>query len=139
MRLILALLLTFMAASVQAQDFFEAAKGQYGSATDPANSCASNPHEMSFMSNPPHMMLTWEKPKDDGVGQPRVFERYDLEAYDGTTMTLREEGDFRPDREAGPFWVLQMTTAPLGYCWRRSDWPSVRCEDQQLRCEASVS
>lgn len=91
------------------------------------------------MSQPPHLMLTWQRPKEDGVGQKRSFERYDLEAHDGRSMTLREEGDFRPDRAGGPFWVLQLTQNPPGYCWRRPEWPLVRCQDQQLRCESATS
>jgi hypothetical protein len=137
MRAFLALVL--LAAPVQAQAVFDGAKGRYGSATDTANSCAANPHEMTFQTSPPHMMLTWDQPKDDGVGQPRRFERYDVEGFDDTTMTLREEGDFRPDPEGGRFWVLQMTQNPPGYCWRRPDWPTVRCEDQQLLCENATS
>lgn len=63
---------------VHAEAVFDTARGQYGSATDSATSCAANPHRLDFMASPPHAMLTWQKPKDDGVGQPRSFERYDI-------------------------------------------------------------
>jgi hypothetical protein len=132
-------LLVLMAPAAQGQALFDAARGQYGSATDPATSCASNPHQLDFMASPPHAMMTWAQPKSDGVGQPRRFERYDIEDYDAGAMTLRAEGDFRPDPEGGRFWVLQLTQTPPGYCWRRPDWPQVRCEDQQLRCESPTS
>ncbi|MBC7476635.1 MAG: hypothetical protein H7317_00895 [Pseudorhodobacter sp.] len=122
-----------------AQSLVDDGPGQYGSATDSANSCGTNPHELGFQTSPPHVILTWSQPKDDGVGQPRTIERYDIEDYDTTTLTLREEGDFRPDRDGGRMWVMQMTQSPDGYCWRRPDWPQVRCEDQQLRCEKPIS
>ena len=138
-RWIILVVLALLPQAVLAQSLFDAARGKYGSATDPATSCAVNPHEMAFMTQPPHVMLTWTQPKLGPNGQMRAFERYDIEDYDGTTMTLREEGDFRPDQAGGPYWVLQMTETPSGYCWRRPDWPQVRCEDQQLRCEAPVS
>ena len=133
------ILLVLTTRPADAQELFDAARGQYGSATDPKTSCATNPHEMDFMAQPPHVLLTWTTDKDDGAGKPRKFERYDLETFDAKTMTLREEGDFRPDRANGPYWILQMTETPRGYCWRRPDWPSVRCEDQQLRCENATS
>lgn len=135
----LILMAMLMAEPASAQTVFDGARGQYGSAVDPATSCATNPHRLDFMANPPHAMMTWDKPKDGGVGQPRTFERYDVEDYDADTMTLREEGDFRPDLEGGRFSVLQLTQNPPGYCWRRPDWPLVRCQEQQLRCENATS
>ena len=122
-----------------AQSLVDDAPGLYGSATDSANSCATNPHELSFQTRPPHVILTWSQTKDDGVGQPRTMERYDIEDYDATTLTLREEGDFRPDRAGGRIWIMQMMQNPSGYCWRRPDWPSTQCKDQQLRCEKPIS
>ena len=140
MRALLALCLIAFSPAAQAQALFDAARGQYGSATDPATSCAANPHQMDFEANPPHLNLTWERLKEGPPGQPRAHERYDIETFDDTTMTLREEGDFRPNADGkGRYWVLQMTQMPAGYCWRRPDWPSVRCEDQQLRCENATS
>ena len=133
------LILLLLCSPAMAQNLAESAPGQYGSATDSATSCATNPHDLGFQTSPPHLILTWPQPKDDGVGQPRTLERYDIGAYDAQTLTLREEGDFRPDRPGGRIWVMQMTENPPGYCWRRPDWPQVRCEDQQLRCEKPTS
>ena len=138
-QLLMVLSFVVIAPATQAQGLFDAARGQYGSATDPATSCAINPHQLDFVANPPHAMMTWDAPKDDGIGQPRTFERYDIEDHDTRTMTLRAEGDFRPDPAGGRFWVLQLTQNPPGYCWRRPDWPQLRCEDQQLRCENATS
>jgi hypothetical protein len=139
MRIALALCLICLAQTAAAQAVFDAARGQYGSATDPATSCAANPHQVEFEPSPPHANLTWERVKVGPSGQPRTHERYDVEGYDDTTITLREEGDYRPDPGAGRYWVLQLTQTPPGYCWRRPDWPQVRCEDQQLRCENATS
>ncbi|MEO8242634.1 MAG: hypothetical protein ABI832_09980 [bacterium] len=139
MRVMLVLSLCVMTGPALAQQVFDTARGQYGSASDPNTSCAANPHQLDFMTSPPHALLTWERPKDGPPGKTRNFERYDVEDFDDLTMTLREEGDFRPDPEGGRFWVLQLTENPPGYCWRRPDWPQVRCEDQQLRCENATS
>ena len=140
MRIPLGLALICLAHAAPAQALFDAARGQYGSATDPATSCAANPHEMDFEPSPPHLNLTWNSLKEGPAGRPRAHERYDIEGFDDSTMTLRQEGDYRPDPDGlGPFWVLQFTGTPPGYCWRRPDWPSVRCEDQQLRCENATS
>jgi hypothetical protein len=140
MRVRLTLALICLAHTAGAQAVLDAARGQYGSATDPATSCAANPHEMNFEASPPHVNLTWQALKDGPSGQPRTHERYDIETFDDKTMTLREEGDYRPNTDGqGPYWILQLTQTPLGYCWRRPDWPTVRCEDQQVRCENATS
>ena len=136
---ILILLPLLLAGPAAGQTLFDDAPGQYGSATDSANSCATNPHDLSFMASPPHVILTWSQPQADGTGKPRTLERYDIEDYDATTLTLREEGDFRPDRDGGRIWVMQMTQNPAGYCWRRPDWPQARCQDQQVLCEKPIS
>lgn len=135
MRAILALCL--MATAAPAQTLPQVAAGQYGSASDPATSCAANPHELGFIANPPHLVLTWEQPRQDGAAQRQVF---DLEDMDDTSFSLRQERDYRPDPDGeGPYWQLQLTRNPDGYCWRREGWPVVRCEDQQLRCESPTS
>ncbi len=140
MRSLPALCLICLAQAAPAQDLFDAARGQYGSATDPATSCAANPHRMDFEPSPPHLNLTWDRLKQGPSGQPRSHERYDIETWDDTTMLLREEGDYRnKDDGKGRFWIMQFTQTPPGYCWRRPDWPSVRCEDQQQRCENATS
>jgi len=131
--------LLLCAPAAEGQALFDAIRGQYGSATDPATSCAANPHQLDFTTSPPHAVMTWGQPKDDGVGRPRTYERYDIEDYDAGTMTLEADGDFRPDRAGGLLWVLQITQDPPGYCWRRPDWPQVRCAEQQLRCENATS
>ena len=126
--------------TASAQSVFERARGQYGSASDPATSCAINPHQLDFMAQPPHAMFNWQTPKVDPSGAMVSAERYDLLDYDDKTLTLRQEGDSRrTDSGARPIWILRLTDDPPGYCWGRTDWPVVRCEDQQLRCDNASS
>ena len=140
MRALFALCLIMLGAPALTQTLFDAVSGQYGSASDPATSCAVNPHELDFEAAPPHLDLTWQSLKVGPSGTARTHERYDIEGMDDTAIILREEGDYRPNTDGqGRFWVMQFTQTPAGYCWRRPDWPQVRCEDQQLRCEASTS
>ncbi len=140
MRLLLALALTALCHPAFAQDGYEALDGLFGSASDPAASCAANPHEMDIIDDRPHLARTWKSPITGSAGSPRLREVYDVLAFDGKAMILTEEGLYHADPEGtgGP-WVMQMTQSPPGYCWRRPDWPSVRCEDQQLRCENATS
>lgn len=134
----LVFLLTFGAA--QAQDVFSTLRGQYGSASDPATSCAANPHELDFIAQPPHAIFVWSQPWTDADGTSVSDRRYDLLDYSDTTLTLRLEGDTRrTDTGDRPIWILRQTTEPEGYCWGRSDWPSVHCEDQQVRCDKATS
>ena len=133
-------ILTILATSAGAQTVFDRARGQYGSASDPATSCAANPHQLDFMALPPHALLSWSKPRFDENGLPTTGERYDILSNDDTSLTLRLEGDNRrTDTGAQAIWVLRLTTNPQGYCWGRTDWPVVRCEQQQVRCDNATS
>jgi hypothetical protein len=136
MRALALLLLWTCAASAQGVEAFA---GLYGSASDPATSCAANPHRIDFIAQPPHAFLTWQTPWIDAQGAEITMRRFDLEAIEGRKLTLREEGGARLADGARPTWVLRLTTAPAGYCWGRADWPVVRCEDQQVLCSAPTS
>ena len=140
MRTLIALALIALGPPAFAQDGYEALDGLFGSASDPAASCAVNPHELDIIDNRPHLARTWKSPVTGSAGGPRLREVYDVEAFDGTAMILSEEGLYHadPDGTGGP-WIMQLTQTPPGYCWRRPDWPQVRCEDQQLRCENATS
>lgn len=138
MRAALVLLPLLAAAPVQAQSVFDRAAGLYGDATDPALSCSANPHDLGFMSNPPHALFTWTKPAADAQGRMRTVDRYDLEGATDNTLLLELEGS--PERTADgrrPVWILRLTVD--GYCWGRQDWPLIRCERQQIRCDQPVS
>ena len=138
-RLALLFLLSSLTAAM-AQDSFGTFRGQYGSAADPATSCAANPHTLDFMAYPPHALFNWTKPVADPSGQMVTGERYDLLDHSDSTLTLRLEGDpRRTDAGGAPIWILRQTTQPDGYCWGRTDWPDVHCEDQQVRCDKPTS
>ena len=137
MRAVLALLF-LLAAPAQAQSVFDRAAGLYGDATDPALSCAANPHELSFIDSPPHAFFTWAEPAPDAQGRMRSVDRYDLEGVTDNALFLELEGS--PERTADgrrPVWILRLTVD--GYCWGRQDWPLIRCERPQLRCDQPVS
>lgn len=131
----MAFVVFFAASPVPAEDF----SGTYGSATDPATSCAANPHRLEFMARPPHAFLTWDKPWTGPDGREVTHRRFDLEAMDDRMLTLEEEGGARLADGSRPVWFLRLTDSPKGYCWGRADWPSVRCENQQLLCAAATS
>jgi len=131
---LLFLLASLTAAAAQGFD------GPYGSASDPATSCAANPHQLGFIANPPHAILQWDHPWTDAEGNTVTDRRYDLLGQTATTLTLRLEGDSaRTATGARPTWILRLTQEPEGYCWGRQDWPSVHCENQQLVCQKATS
>ena len=140
MRAVFVLAFAALGQPALAQDRYEALDGLFGSATDPAASCAVNPHELAIIDNRPHLARTWKSPVTGSAGSPRLREVYDVEAFDGTALTLSQEGTYHADPDGqGGVWVLQVTRTPPGYCWRRPDWPLVRCQDQQVRCENATS
>ncbi|MBI1220357.1 MAG: hypothetical protein GC186_17620 [Rhodobacteraceae bacterium] len=124
-----------LAAPAGAQTVFDRAVGLYGSAVNPAESCTQNPHRLDFMAAPPHALFHWAHPAPDASGQMRDRERYDILDYDDGSITLRREGDPQVTADGHlPIWILRLTSTPAGYCWGRTDWPSVRCERQAVRC-----
>jgi hypothetical protein len=141
MRHILTLALFAFACPAQGQEALNLLQGKFGSASDAAASCATNPHDLAIIDDRPHLARIWEKPYQGSAGAPRLREVYDLESAHGTSLTLHEEGTYRADSDGqvGGLWVMQFTHSPEGYCWRRPDWPITRCEDQHLRCEAPIS
>jgi hypothetical protein len=135
-----AFLLMLLPTLASAQDLVTTMRGLYGSATDPAGSCAVNPHQIDFLAQPPHLMMMWKAPWTDAKGVTQYDRRYDLLAVGDNTFTLRrEDEDQTTDTGTRPIWILRHTTQPEGYCLGRTDWPQMRCEDQQLRCDAPVS
>lgn len=130
-----ALVLILLASPALADDF----AGPFGSASDPATSCAQNPHTITFLAQPPHAFLTWDHAFTAPDGAEIAFRRFDLEAKDTRMLTLREEGGARLPDGSRPTWFLRLTDTPKGYCWGRADWPVVRCEDQQLLCSQATS
>lgn len=132
-----ALLLLLLATPAFADE--TAFTGTYGSASDPATSCAANPHTIQFMAQPPHAFLTWDHPWIGPDGQEISGRRFDLEQMGDTMLTLREEGGLRLEDGSRPVWFLRLTDSPKGYCWGRADWPVMRCQDQQVLCTDATS
>lgn len=130
-----ALLLILLASPALADDF----AGPFGSASDPATSCATNPHTITFMAQPPHAFLHWDHAVTDATGAETTLRRFDLVGRSDRMLTLLEEGGPRLPDGSRPTWLLRLTESPRGYCWGRADWPVVRCEDQQLLCSAATS
>lgn len=137
MRYGLALCLCLFAPAAGAQEALQILPGLYGSASDPAQSCTANPHRLEVMVRPPHMTLTWTAPVPDPRGGRTERLVYDMIGADASTLTLRLEGETRVASYGGPvIWTLRRTED--GYCWARPDWPVIRCEDRQLRCDAAA-
>lgn len=92
------------------------------------------------MAQPPHALFNWTRPWVDPDGTQISDQRYDLLTTQDNTLILRLEGDtHRTASGDRPIWILRQTSQPEGYCWGRTDWPAVHCENQQLRCEKATS
>jgi hypothetical protein len=132
------LLALTLATPAAAQCVFDRADGLFGSAINPAQSCTTNPHTLSFIESPPHAVFRWQNPRPDGTGHMSQQDTYDLRDHSDSTLTMLREGD-PPLPETGhrPVWILRFTSNPDGYCWGRSDWSPVRCVDPNLRCDAT--
>lgn len=134
MSLRLALFALTLASPLSAQTVLDRAAGLYGSATDPAQSCSTNPHTLSFIARPPHAFFRWQAPRPDRDGRMTSEETYDLRGGDETSLTLLREGDAPlPATGRRPVWLLRLTET--GYCWGRADWPLVRCVEPAIRCD----
>jgi hypothetical protein len=120
-----------------AQSVFDGLEGLYGSTTDPAASCAANPHRLTLLASPPHVLLTWKEAVDDPEAGWSVSERFDILGSDGGAVILRHEGHALRGDGGTAFWVMRRTTNPEGYCWGRTDRPTVFCERPQERCDQS--
>jgi hypothetical protein len=118
-----------------AQGQQEPLAGTFGSVHDPDTSCAVNPHQITLMSSPPHAFLTWSLPVELADGSRSAEAVFDIVASDLSSLTLRRECQRELTETGEPLYrILRLT--PRGYCWGRADWPSVRCEDEQERCNA---
>ncbi|WP_156790627.1 hypothetical protein [Rhodobacter ferrooxidans] len=128
-----------LASPATAQTVFERAAGTYGSASDPALSCASNPHTLSFEQSPPHAIFRWNVPRPDPDGRISHEDIFDLRGSTDTTLSMQREGEARlPETGRRPTWILRLTANPAGYCWGRQDWPLVRCVNPAVRCDSET-
>ena len=130
--LILSLLL--LASPTTAETLLDRAQGLYGSTTNPAQSCETNPHRLTFQSSPPHASFRWTTPRPDPDGQLSSTDVYDIRDVTGSTLTLQREGDAPlPETGRRPRWILRLSET--GYCWGREDWSPVRCINPAVRCD----
>lgn len=133
----LALCLALCGIPAGAQSLADPWTGLWGSVADPALSCATNPHRIDLMDSPPHAFLTWARPRIDADGQVSREATFDILQAGPGTLTLRREGRREVTETGQPlFRILRLTEGGARYCWGRSDWPVVRCEDHQERCDA---
>lgn len=140
MRYALSLALLTLTTPALGQSGFEMLEGSFGSANDPAATCAANPHRLSIIDDRPHLARIWEQPYAGPTGAARLREVYDVNGIDAMALTLSQDGPFHDTSDGkGNTWVMQFTQNPAGYCWRRPDWPETQCQDQQLRCDAPIS
>ena len=131
----LPLILTLLATPVAAQTAMDGMAGLYGSVSDPALSCTTNPHRLDVTGPRPHVELTWTRPAADPEAGATTHSRYDVLAADPGSITLRREGSRLRADDGGPvIWIMRPTADPDGYCWGRADRPIVYCERPQIRC-----
>ena len=122
-------------ATARADALSDLAGGKFG-ATEGLATCALNPHMFGTMQSPPHVILTWTIPVSQQGAAPSDQAVYDLLSADGDVLTLRREGENLTGPDGAPaFHLLRRTVNPDGYCWGRTDWPVIRCEEQQVRCD----
>jgi hypothetical protein len=113
--------------------------GTYGSATDPSQSCATNPHVLSFQPSLRHAMFTWSAPRPDSDGNISVEDIYDMRGSTDSTLSMQREGEAPlPETGRRAMWILRLTSNPAGYCWGRQDWPLVRCINAAVRCDSET-
>ena len=92
------------------------------------------------MAEPPHLFLSWSQPVLGSDGSFAQDRSYDILESDATRLALRNEDQDEITAAGGRvIWILHLTDAGAGYCWGRADWPQVRCENRQVRCDAAAA
>lgn len=114
--------------------------GLFGSlAAESPNSCKTNPHHIRFTSALDHAIFEWDHPVTgyDGTTKGRVV--YDVLGADDRGITMRLEGETRrADDGSTVIWILRPAIGGEGYCWSRTDWPLMRCQNAQARCPDDI-
>lgn len=133
-----ALLLCAAAGAARAEgDIFSRLTGTYGSPDDPAQACATNPEHVTFSADGSRLLIDFETPVIDYLGQDRTQAGYDVLGQDSAGVTVLLDGEQRVTDAGEPVvWIMRPTSAPDGYCWGRTDWPVMRCPHQMVRCTA---
>ncbi|MCF8485680.1 MAG: hypothetical protein K9G71_10710 [Rhodobacteraceae bacterium] len=114
--------------------------GLFGSlASESPNTCKTNPYHIRFSSAPDHAIFEWDHPVTvyDGTTKSRVV--YDVLGADDRGITMRLEGETRrADDGSTVIWILRPAIGGEGYCWSRTDWPLMRCQNAQARCPDDI-
>ena len=115
-------------------DIFDDLSGQFGKLGGP-NTCAQNPHVVTFSEDRSQAHFAWQSPIVDFRGVTRLGGSYVILSHDNQSITMRipEETRLTEDGET-VVWIMRRVAEPEGYCWGRTDWPITRCELMTVRC-----
>jgi hypothetical protein len=112
------------------------ASGTWGWKGNPASSCTTNPHTISFSADKNLMYLRHEKPTLAWDGKHRSAVHYRVEQT-SPVLRLSLIGETRrTDEGERVAWDLRMISRDE-YCWHRSDWDGGTCTGVVERCPAS--
>ncbi|GAB1480157.1 hypothetical protein MASR2M74_27320 [Paracoccaceae bacterium] len=134
-------LLCLLTAAPAGADVFDDLSGRFGATFNP-NTCARNPHRVSFDASRSRARFVWDHPITDFRGEERLEGSYEVLGHDDSSITMRIEGETRLTEDGAPaVWIMRRVAALDGYCWGRTDWPSGRCVNVTIRCpgEAPIS
>lgn len=99
------------------------------------NSCAVNPARLSVTRGPDHVSFDWPVPFVVFDGSLRSRVDYDLAEERPDALVLRLEGETRrTDGGERVVWLLRPNPDRSQFCWGRTDWPLIRCENTYRRC-----
>lgn len=132
------LLLAFMAG--QATAFMaEDMEGRYEAVDGSANTCAHNPARLTIRRTPDHLSFDWPVPMTIFDGSTSRGVTYDLLEERADALVLRLEGETRRTDGGQPvIWLLRPNPDLSGFCWGRTDWPTLHCESAYRRCEQAA-
>jgi len=123
-----------LAASPARADVFHDLSGRFGKLAGP-NTCAQNPHVVTFSEDRSQAHFVWAAPIIDFRGVSRMGGSYVILSHDDQSVTMRIPEETRlTDTGETVVWIMRRVTEPEGYCWGRTDWPVTRCEQEAVRC-----
>jgi len=93
---------------------------------DGEHTCALDPQTIAFSPDRATMKFTWMTSGTLATYRVLYFEGDTLTAYIEGEDRLTEHGD-------RVIWVLKLQDKDH-FCWRRTDWPSHACTQDQVRC-----
>lgn len=127
-----------LAAAPASADIFDDLSGNFGATSGP-NTCAANPHHVTFIDGRSRAHFVWDRPIIDFRNEERLEGTYEVLGHDAASVTMRIEGETRLTDAGEPVvWIMRRVDALHGYCWGRTDWPAGRCENVSIRCPAEA-